>query len=133
MIFYVSKLKFIKWNIWLKFGLAFSLVLLMHKSKTFWLGSNNSGKFYFDGEALTGSGFWINLYVDGHNWFCQIFHFFNDYINKAINDVKQKKRKKAAKLPGGVLVTIYSFMTVEELLEKISKLSKSDRKMLLKN
>ena len=61
------------------------------------------------------------------------FSLFNDYINKAINDVKQKKRKKAAKLPGGVLVTIYSFMTVEELLEKISKLSKSDRKMLLKN
>ena len=63
-----------------------------------------------------------------------IYLLFNNYIIYVdFKDLKPKRSKKTSKLPGGVLVTVISFMTVEELLGKISKLSRSNREMLLKD
>ena len=53
-----------------------------------------------------------------------------------VENKKSRERKKilsGGNIPGAILITIYSYMTVDELLYKISKLSNKDRKMLLNN
>ena len=46
------------------------------------------------------------------------------------NDSKIQERKKPFLIPG-IRIVIYSFMTMKELIKMISKISKTDRKMLI--